>query len=184
MKGVWGKSSHTHHREKATARSTYFFRYILCCAPFIELPVLTVLSLCLLVCLLVPLLHGGKNDPAEFPFMLWTKSFWLHCLLLHCWPPPLSQSVAPPSVALDVSLQFQHFNPFLAALSPQHILLISRMITATSSSTATQRKASHQWLTWECPITVKVGKSLEVWLSSRWQQSLTADACWEQNVYT
>lgn len=42
------------------------------------------------------------------------KSFLLHCWFLCCWP-----------LALDVSFHFQHFIPFVAALSPQHSFLIS-----------------------------------------------------------
>ena len=104
----------------------------------------------------------GGNNCAELPIGLWAKSFQLRCLLLCCWLLPLSQSLAPPSLGLDISLQLQHLNPVLAALSPQHILLISGIITATYSSPATQRQASHQWPTREHRAAVSAGQSLEV----------------------
>lgn len=109
---------------------------------------------CLPVCLSLSYMEGGmtlqsslscfgQNPSGSHRLLL--HCLLLHRLLLHCWPLPLSQSLAP--LSLDLSLQFQHFNPFLAALSPQHSLLISGLITAASSSPATQRKARHQWLT-------------------------------------
>lgn len=39
--------------------------------------------------------------------------------------PYLFLSLVPASLALDLNLECQHFNPSLAALSWQHILLIS-----------------------------------------------------------
>lgn len=116
------------------------------------------------------------------PFHAWGKILQASLLVAPLLA-PTSFSEPWPSFPSSWS---QPFNPFLATLSPQRVLLISGIITATSASPATQRrKASHQWLTRGCPTTAKVvGRSLEVWLSSRWQQSLTAGAYWEQNVYT